>query len=73
MKWYKSLSKEHKVKIRGVFKLLLGQELNDMLKLFSFTECMDILYNKLLLEGILHSINYSSNKTHNYVNPKTQW
>mgnify|MGYP003426462277 CR=1 FL=1 len=52
MKWYKSLDKSKKVHIREVFELALGQSLNDMLLLFTFSECMDILYNKLTIEGL---------------------
>lgn len=51
MKWYKTLSKKQKLNIRECFELALGLKLNEALKLFSFSECMDMLYNKLKLEG----------------------
>lgn len=53
MKWYKQLPKQNKVHIRECFKLATGTPLNDALKIFSFSECMDILEGKLKLEGIL--------------------
>ena len=51
MKWYKTLNKSQKLRIREAFELATGQNLSDMVKLFSFSECMDILYNKLQIEG----------------------
>lgn len=53
MNWYKQLTRKQKVQIRECFRLATGSELNDMLILFKFSECMDILENKLKLEGIL--------------------
>lgn len=51
MKWYKTLNKNQKLRIREVFELSTGQKLSDMVEVFSFSECMDILYNKLKIEG----------------------
>ena len=51
MEWYKSLSTKQKVNIREVFYLATGMKLSDSIKIFSFAECMDILYFKLKLEG----------------------
>ena len=51
MEWYKSLSRKQKVNIREVFFLATGKKLSDMIMIFSFAECMDILYFKLKLEG----------------------
>jgi hypothetical protein len=51
MKWYRSLSREQKLNIRECFEMAIGQSLNSMMRLFTFSECMDILYQKLKLEG----------------------
>ena len=53
MKWYKQLSKQQKLNIREVFELTCGMSLNIALMLFSFSECMDLLHQKLQMEGIL--------------------
>ena len=53
MKWYKQLSKERKLHIREVFELACGIPLNAAITFFSFSECMDLLHQKLELEGIL--------------------
>lgn len=53
MKWYRSLEVKQKVRIRETFELACGLPLNYALRLFSFSECMDILHNKLVLEGIV--------------------
>ena len=51
MKWYKSLPKENKVNVRNAFELATGISLNNALKVFTFSQTMDILYNKLILDG----------------------
>jgi len=51
MKWYKSLENKQKACIRETFELATGLTLNCALKIFSFSECMDILYEKLKNEG----------------------
>ena len=53
MKWYKSLPNRTKANIREVFKLTFGIKLNDALMLLSFSECMDLLHQKLIMEQIL--------------------
>lgn len=53
MKWYSSLPRSSKVHIRWAFEACLGMSLNSALCIFSFSECMELLYNKLKLEGIL--------------------
>ena len=51
MEWYKTLNRTQKLGIREAFELATGQRLSDMVRLFTFSECMDILYNKLKMEG----------------------
>lgn len=51
MFWYKSLSKEQKLGVRKSFELATGISLNNAIIFFSFSECMDILYTKLKIEG----------------------
>lgn len=51
MKWYISLTKKQKLGIRTVFELTTGISLNNALKLFSFSECMELLHSKLTIEG----------------------
>ena len=51
MEWYKSLNRKQKAGIREAFELSCGLSLNSALMLFSFSECIDILYNKLKIEG----------------------
>lgn len=51
MNWYKSLDRKAKVHIRWAFEAACGISLNDALTLFTFSECMDLLYDKLKIEG----------------------
>lgn len=51
MEWYKKLDKSKKVHIRWAFEVCTGISLNNALKLFSFSECMDLLESKLKIEG----------------------
>ena len=49
--WYKSLTIEQKINLKDCAKLIVGMTWEDMGKLFSFTERINILHNKLQLEG----------------------
>lgn len=51
MKWYKTLNRKQKANIRWCFEVCTGMTLNQALMLFSFSECMDLLENKLKIEG----------------------
>ena len=51
MKWYKTLERKQKAHIRECFEIACGMPLNSALRLFTFSKCMDILENKLRLEG----------------------
>ena len=51
MEWYRTLSVKQKVNVRECFYLACGITLNQSLKIFSFSECMDLLYSKLKIEG----------------------
>lgn len=51
MNWYKTLSRQQKLKIRECFELACGITLNQSLRIFSFSECMDMLESKLKAEG----------------------
>ena len=51
MEWYKKLSRQQKANIRECFEITCGISLNNALKFFTFSECMDIFYNKFKREG----------------------
>ena len=51
MEWYKSLTIEQKINLKDCAGLIVGMTWEDMGKLFSFTERINILHNKLQLEG----------------------
>ena len=53
MKWYLTLTRKQKAAIRECFELACGMSLNHALKFFKFSDCMDLLYNKLTMEGII--------------------
>jgi hypothetical protein len=49
--WYQSLSRKQKASFRESFHLATGVQLMTAMRLFSFQECIDLLYNKLQREG----------------------
>jgi len=54
MNWYKTLDIHTKINAKGfIFELLTGLKFEDMSILFSFEERIDIMENKLRIEGII--------------------
>jgi hypothetical protein len=53
MEWYRNLTRKQKASIREVFELACGMNLNFAVRLLSFETCMDVLHNKLIMEGII--------------------
>jgi hypothetical protein len=51
MEWYITLTRKQKANIRCCFEACTGMTLNQALLLFTFSEYMDILVNKLRIEG----------------------
>jgi hypothetical protein len=51
MKWYKSLNIHAKINAKNCFQLLTGTKFGDLSFLFSFEERINIMYNKLKIEG----------------------
>mgnify|MGYP001187781426 CR=1 FL=1 len=51
MAWYRSLTIEQKINLKDCAKLIVGMTWEDMGKLFSFSDRINILHNKLQLEG----------------------
>lgn len=51
MNWYKTLSIHQKINAKNCFELVTGIEFGALSFLFSYKERIDMLYNKLLIEG----------------------
>lgn len=51
MNWYKTLDIQTKINAKECFSILFGAEFNQLSFLFTFRERMDMMYNKLKLEG----------------------
>jgi hypothetical protein len=51
MDWYKTLSIHQKINAKNCFELATGIEFSALSLLFSYKERIDMLYNKLLIEG----------------------
>ena len=51
MKWYKTLNRKQKAQIRWSFEVCTGITLNQALRIFPFSQCMDLLKEKLKIEG----------------------
>ena len=51
MKWYNSLTVNQKINLKENSNLLTGMKFQDMRVFFSLPEIIEILYNKLKLEG----------------------
>lgn len=51
MKWYLSLSINQKINAKECFALLTGIKFEDLSFMFSFSERIDIMYDKLKMEG----------------------
>ena len=51
MNWYKTLDIQQRINLKELCPLIVGVLFTDLLKLFSFDEVIDILHNKLKLEG----------------------
>lgn len=49
--WYKTLDLHQKVNLKSIFNLLCGLSWSDISCLFSMREKIDIVYNKLKMEG----------------------
>ena len=53
LQWYKSLSLEQKFGLKEASAIICGIKWEDFTLLFSGSERIEILYNKLILEGII--------------------
>jgi hypothetical protein len=51
IKWYKSLNVHMRINVKTCFVLLTGVEFESLAFLFSYGERIEILYNKLKIEG----------------------
>lgn len=51
MDWYLSLSINQKINAKECFVLLTGVKFDDLSFIFSFGERINIMYNKLKMEG----------------------
>jgi len=51
MGWYKRLTIEQKINLKDCCKMITGMTWHEMSVLFSYTERINILYNKLKMEG----------------------
>jgi hypothetical protein len=51
MEWYKTLDIHTKINAKVYFELLTGIKFEDLSILFSLRERMDIMYDKLKIEG----------------------
>ena len=53
MKWYLTKTIHEKITIKDTFYLLCGVKFSDLSFMFSFSERVDMMYQKLLLEGFI--------------------
>lgn len=53
VEWFKSLNVNTRINMKEIFILLTGMNFSDLNFLFSYKEKIDIMYNKLILEGLL--------------------
>lgn len=53
LQWYKSLTLEQKFGLKKASALICGMKWEDFTILFSGKQRIEILYNKLILEGII--------------------
>ncbi len=53
LQWYKSLTLEQKFGLKEASALICGMKWEDFTILFSGKQRIEILYNKLILEGII--------------------
>ena len=53
MKWYNKLNIHQKINAKSCFELLCGVKFGDLSFMFSIRERIEIMYNKLISEGIL--------------------
>lgn len=51
MDWYKTLGIHARINAKVCFELLTGIKFEDLVFMFSFRERMDIMQNKLKMEG----------------------
>jgi hypothetical protein len=51
MEWYKTLNIHQKINLKELCKVIIGIDFSKLLLLFSFQEGINIIYNKLKLEG----------------------
>lgn len=51
MEWYKTLDIHTRINVKTCFELLCDAKFEDLAFMFSFRERIDIMYNKLVLEG----------------------
>ena len=68
LQWYKSLSLEQKFGLKESSAIICGIKWEDFTLLFSGSERIEILYNKLILEGIITEKQHEKHRaiiTHN--------
>jgi hypothetical protein len=53
MNWYKTLDINQKINLKSITELIVGISWIDLTKLFSFREIIEILEQKLKIEGII--------------------
>lgn len=51
--WYKTLNLNQRLFLKSECKTITGIEFSDAISIFGFFKLIDILYNKLKIEGIL--------------------
>lgn len=56
LQWYKSLSLEQKFGLKEASAIICGIKWEDFTVLFRGSERIEILYNKLILEGIIKEL-----------------
>jgi len=53
IQWYKQLDCNTRINVKEVFVLLTGTSFESLNFMFSYIERIEIMYNKLKLEGII--------------------
>jgi hypothetical protein len=51
MNWYKTLDIHTRINLKDLSYLICGMKFTDMLLIFTLSEAIEILHNKLIIEG----------------------
>jgi len=53
MNWYKTLTIEQRINLKELSELICGIRFETLISIFGFYDAIELLYNKLQIEGFL--------------------